>query len=65
MKSLLKNIANMRELELISLKESIFISDGNLEDKEHILVVIDDKLGIKKKDLGLVEHSKLRAGEIE
>ena len=65
MKALLNNIRTMKRLDLLSLRDSVSVSNGDQESKDTVLKAIDEKLRPKKANPALVEMSEIRLGDIE
>ncbi len=65
MKKLLNNIKVMKIAELLSLKNSILVSDGDQESKDIVLKAIEERLMLKKSNDALVELGEFKLGDIE
>ncbi len=65
MKKLLNNIKVMKIAELLSLKNSILVSDGDQESKDIVLKAIEERLMPKKSNDALVELGEFKLGDIE
>ena len=65
MEALLNNIRTMKRLDLLNLRDSVSVSNGDQESKDIVLNAIDEKLKPKKANSALVEMSEIRLGDIE